>query len=407
MSFVDSLTKVVLRGVELVGASFRGVPFLVERSERGGGRRVVVHEFPQRDNPFVEDLGRRARTFKIDGYVIGSDYVAQRDALMAALEDVAGPGELVHPYHRLRRAVCVNVSVSETRADGGMATFAIEFAEAPTQVPVPTVVADAPTVVAAKATTAKAATKAELAQRFNPVGLPAFALASAETALRRASDAMGSFVAPVVTSTQELAELTGKLHVITATASSLVRQPDGIIDAFTDALASFASAAVSAPGAVVDALLETYAAGLGDPPAPTTLTRAREAGNHVALTGALRQVFATEAARLVPTVPYASIEDATAARDRVAAVLEEQAAIAGDTAYPELVSLRSEVLRSVPGSSVFARVIDVQRSTAVPSLLLAYQLYGSVDQEADVIARNRIAHPGFIAGALKVLSDGR
>jgi len=104
-------------------------------------------------------------------------------------------------------------------------------------------------------------------------------------------------------------------------------------------------------------------------------------------------------------VPYDSIEEATAARDQVAGLLDEQAQGAGDTAYPALVNLRSEVLRAVPGGAAFARVVTITRRVPVPSLLLAYQLYGSVDQEADVIARNNISHPGFVAGDLKVLSN--
>ena len=64
-----------------------------------------------------------------------------------------------------------------------------------------------------------------------------------------------------------------------------------------------------------------------------------------------------------------------------------------------------EVLRSVPGNNAFASVITVTRRVAIPSLLLTYQLYGDVDQEADVIARNNVRHPGFIAGDLKVLSN--
>jgi prophage DNA circulation protein len=129
----EELRRVSFGGKLLIGASFRGLPFFVDSSERAGGRRLVVHEFPLRDAPFVEDLGRKARTFRVEGYVIGDDYLAQRDSLLTALEDVSGPGELIHPHHGALRASCVGVAVRETRAEGGLATFAIEFAEAPAQ----------------------------------------------------------------------------------------------------------------------------------------------------------------------------------------------------------------------------------------------------------------------------------
>ena len=50
--------------MRLRAASFRGVPFGVTADESEGGRRTVTHEFPQRETPYVEDLGgapRRAR----------------------------------------------------------------------------------------------------------------------------------------------------------------------------------------------------------------------------------------------------------------------------------------------------------------------------------------------------------
>jgi prophage DNA circulation protein len=396
-------------GREFVGASFRGVPFFVDEAQRSGGRRTVVHEFPLRDDPFVEDLGRRARKFPVTGYVIGDDYLAQKNELIDALESTSGPGELILPYWggRAIRAICDTVTVSEKRAEGGMATFTIDFIETPAQAPTPTIARDLASRVSTAATAARAATKAELVERFSVVGLPAFALASAETALVQGAAALSARLAPLVADTQALAALSGQVHLITTRAASLARQPADALDAFGSAIEAIGAAAVSAPGAVLDALTAAYGSDLGAVVRATTSTRTREAANQTALTAALRRVMTIEAARLAPVVPYVSIEDATAARDLIAAQLDEQAQGAGDTAYPALVALRSEVLHAVPGATAFASVVTITRRTAIPSLLLTYQLYGSVDQEADVIARNDISHPGFVTGTLKVLSKAR
>lgn len=405
MTWREDLRRVNVGGRRLIGASFRGVAFFVDSGERGGGRRTVVHEFPLRDDPFVEDLGRRARTFRVDGYVIGDDYLSQRDLLLAALEDTAGPGELVHPYHGVRRAICVTVSVRESRADGGIANFAIEFSETPTQAPAPTEVVDAADKVSTSADAAEIAMDAEFVGQYDSTGLPAHALASAETALKKASDSLKAKLAPIVGATQEAAQLTGQLALLTAEASSLVRQPALVLGKFRDTIAGLVGTALSAPGAVLNALLNAYSADLGPQVVATTATRARELANQAALTAALRRIIAIEAARLAPLVPYVSIDEATTARDAVAAQLDEQADLAGDTAYPALVDLRSQVLRAVPGAAAFARIVTVTRNVTIPSLLLAYQLYGSVDLELDIVARNDIKHPGFVAGDLKVLSD--
>jgi prophage DNA circulation protein len=390
---------------DFIGASFRGVPFFVENAESSGGRRVVVHEFPLRDDPFVEDLGQRARTFRVDGYVIGDDYLAQRDALLSALESIEGPGELRHPFRGTLRAICVNVSVRESPREGGMATFAIEFAETPTQTPAPTEVVDAAAQVSTSADAAIEATKTEFVEQFDPDGLPSFALESAELALTAAAEDLGAKLSPVISATQELAVMAGQVEIITAQTSSLVRDPADVVDEFRSVIAGLVETIAAAPGAVMDALVAAYEVEMGPVVVATTATRARELANQLAITAALRRVIAIEAARLAPLVPYESIEAARLARDQVAELLEEQAGTAGDTTYPALVDLRSEVLRAVPGNNEFARVLTVIRSTPVPSLLLAYQLYGTVDRELDIIARNKIRNPGFVAGELQVLSN--
>lgn len=403
MTWREDLRRVKLsNGRKLVGASFRGVTFLVEASERTGGRRVVTHQFPLRDDPFREDLGRDARTFHVDGYVLGDDYLTQRDALLAALEDVAGPGELVHPYYGVKRAICEKLSVHEAKDEGGIAKFSLEFGETPLQAPVPT---SAPTTDI-DATAARAANSTEFLKKYNASGLPSHALASAETAIKNAAAAMKDKLGPIIDAQQEAAELTGQVALLTAEASSLVRTPALILDGFVGAFSFLEETIQNAPGAVLDALVDAYSVDLGPVVVATTSTRERELANQTALTSALRRFFAIEAASVAPTVPYESIDAALAARDQLTAMLDEQAGLADDDAYPALVDLRAQVLATVPGSNAFASILTVTRPTAIPSLLLTYQLYGAVDLEADVIARNDIRHPGFVAGELKVISNG-
>ena len=405
MTWREDLRTIVEDGIKLVGASFRGVPFKVKSSERTGGRRVVRHTFPFRDDPFVEDLGRKERSFKVEGYVLGDSYLAKKDALLAALEDQEGPGELVHPYYGVKRAICEDLTVQETQESGGIAVFSMVFCEAPAFTLVPVTTVDTVGKVKSSATAARSATRAELEQRVTIAGMPAFALASAEGALRSAAEFTGAQLAPITTTTQELAQLNSQVQLITAQAAALIRTPGDAIDSFGEVITSLTDTIAAVPGRVFDALVNAYGVDMGPDAPTTTSTRVTERENQLAYTGALRQVIAIEAARIAPVVPFASIDDALAARDVIAGLLDEQAGLAGDTAYPALVALRGEVLRAVPGSSVFARTITITRSVAIPSILLAYQLYGSVDQELDVVARNGIRHPGFVSGELKVLSD--
>lgn len=110
-------------------ASFRGVPFSVEDDDASFGRRVQTHEYPNRDKPFTEDLGRAARRLTVNAYVIGDDYADKRDRLIAAVE-TAGPGTLVHPqYGEMQGSINGTVKVSHSSQEGRMSRITFEFVE--------------------------------------------------------------------------------------------------------------------------------------------------------------------------------------------------------------------------------------------------------------------------------------
>jgi hypothetical protein len=91
-------------------ASFKGVPFYVEQQGRSSGRRIVLFEYPKRDKPFAEDMGRQALRYQMTGYLIQAprsdalyrgmdrDYDIARDRIEQALM-APGPGHLVDPYN--------------------------------------------------------------------------------------------------------------------------------------------------------------------------------------------------------------------------------------------------------------------------------------------------------------------
>ena len=118
-------------------ASFRGIIFNVETGARSSGRRGVVHEYPKRNDPYAEDMGRMARRFQFSGYLIyrpGNpiyEYTSQRKKLYEALEsdDI---GRLVHPVFVPggMQALCERYSMTEARERGGYTTFEMQFVEA-------------------------------------------------------------------------------------------------------------------------------------------------------------------------------------------------------------------------------------------------------------------------------------
>jgi prophage DNA circulation protein len=406
VSWRDDLGKVRHPdGRRLIGASFRGVAFFVEEVQRSGGRRTHPHEFPGGDDPHVDDLGRRARVFPVTGYVLGDDYVSQRDKLIEALEDVPGPGRLAHPYYGTRRAICSGFDTRESISSGGVAEFTIEFTETPAQDIAPVEAFDPAGDVSLSADAALAANADEFAADFDTDDLPSHAIASSTAVIQDMSASLNDALSPIIEVTSELASMNQELTILSAEASSLVREPGEILGSFQSALAVVAETALGAPLSVLQAFSSAYLTDLGPEPPDTTPTRQRELANRQALERALKRILVIEAARLAPLGAYDSIDYAIATRDQLVAHLDEQAELAGDATYQAIMDLRASLTRAVPGEANLARVVTLSQRTAIPSILLAYRLYGSVDGEDDIIARNRPRHPGFMAGDLEVLSD--
>lgn len=110
-------------------AAFRGVRFETRDRELESGRRIALHEYPKRDTPFPEDMGKRAREFSVDAYVIGDDYMSRRDRLLKACERV-GPGTYTDFWGVSQRVVCKKIKLVEQQDEGRMCRFSIDFVEA-------------------------------------------------------------------------------------------------------------------------------------------------------------------------------------------------------------------------------------------------------------------------------------
>jgi prophage DNA circulation protein len=119
----------------LLNASFKGASFKVMNSDYEIGRRTSVHQYANRDKPYVQDHGRQLDGFVIEAYVVQNidnfyNYFAERDALIAALKS-KGPGQLIHPFLGIKKVqVIEKVRITETFEKQGIATFRIMFLEA-------------------------------------------------------------------------------------------------------------------------------------------------------------------------------------------------------------------------------------------------------------------------------------
>ncbi len=394
-------------------ARFRGVPFYIESSERSGGRQTVAHEIPfSEDASFTEDIGLKGRGFTVDGYVVGTEYEAARDALLKALE-TEGPGELVHPYFGTRRVAVVTFRVGQKRDAGGMATFSIDFRESSTKPANPTTTIDAGAVLTTKvAATRTAASTQYVAVHSKETRGPDSGLnipRSELTALQSSIDLMST----ILDSTAINPHLRAAFDALLESAPSEVfdLQSEYVVAIMSRAFESFATAVNSVTGPIDRSalFLKLYAFNPGPPPPATTPNRVIERANFDGAVNLVRRFAITHAAESTQTQTFISYDDAIRAREAVTDVIDEHVEAVTDETFAAFVDLRGAVVEAVPGADTdLPRIQSYTPPAVLPSLVLAHRLYGNLDREEDLILRNGLRHPGFVPAEqeLEILSDG-
>lgn len=113
---------------KLFPASFRGIEFFVRtESLSSGGRKIVLHEYPNSDQRFVEDLGELPPIFTMDAFVSGDDWREKAFSLEQELKK-AGVGELVMPTFGSVQVHAMPFSKDASQQSIGIISFRLEFA---------------------------------------------------------------------------------------------------------------------------------------------------------------------------------------------------------------------------------------------------------------------------------------
>lgn len=399
--------------------SFRGATFRTEFHARTGGRRVVTHEFPGRDEPVTEDLGRTARTFSIDCWVAGADYRADRDALLDAIE-AFGPGLLVHPFYGSMQVNVMTFQQTEDTLEGGMCRFRIDFTEAGVPVAVPAAL-DGAALAGSEADAVLAGAAGEFANDFSIGNVADFVSNGAADLVSAAAD-LTQFVAAAQGGIgPALRAFDAGLRFLPANLQLLLREPVRLGQAIVGLVST-----VQALGSNGRVRVESFMTmtGFGDrlkPVVGTTPSRQRQADNQAAFVHLYTSAAAAELVRAASRTSFASYEDAAIMRDRVSARLDTLAMQAADAGEDERAAafdrLRRAAVRDIAQrGGTLARVHDLPINATQPALRIANRLYGTgqgaggVDaRAADIASRNRVRHPGFVPGGvtLRVLSASR
>lgn len=109
-------------------ASFRKVDFLMESESVRRGKKYTLHEYPNSDVRYVEELGSAPPEFTVRGIVHGADAINQRYRLEIALEKKE-LGLLVHPIYGKLNVMALDFTVSSDQRNIGVHTFDMKFSQ--------------------------------------------------------------------------------------------------------------------------------------------------------------------------------------------------------------------------------------------------------------------------------------
>lgn len=383
-------------------ASFRGVPFSVTAAETAEGKAVVVHEFPGRDEPYIEELGRLARHFEVEAYISGDDCLERRDRLVEATYQ-QGPGELVHPYYGSLQVHALLTRVRHEASEGRVVRLALSFVRAGLAVSPQGTVSPASAVDKAGKVMLDVAEDV-FADTLVEADRPGVAAEGAATGWERVAETLRTY--DLKGAADKAAAWKANLEDVTDNVLERLGQPQAFSESVRGILRSLDAAYGSRRellGLLVDLSRSEHGRGQ-----PLLYGGADADAGDGAISRFVARDAAAEAARISVLFDWETYDEAFGARQLVVDLLFDLADTADDATYNLLQDLVAELVANlpVPGRAL-PRLDHVTLVRTVPAVLLSYQLYDSLARESDIVARNRIKNPAFLPTlkALEILVD--
>lgn len=412
--------------------AFRGVPFHLKSSSATGGRRTVLNEYPLRDEPSTEDMGRRARQFSLTMTVIGQDYMAQIEAL-----ETAGPGTLMHPFRgELYVAVIGDYSCEESTEQGGLARISATFVEAGATA--------RPDNTVAQGFAANAAADS-LQEDAQSEFLDQFAVSGwAGQVAEQAGSMLGGAIATVQNLTGDILSGGGLmqgsnqfgtlLRRMTSSVQQLVLAPGNLAGSLLGMVRGI-SGGTSNPMQALTAQMALFGLGnqsrgsSGSSSGYRTTAQQQITANRTAVYRLIERAAVAEAVRLAVSKPSTATPTSAAVlastdaaaphrvagvtfdnrnqaveiRDQLLDELDRQQLSAAPERYRLLARLGAELATEMGRTSAsLAPLTRITPPATLPALLLAHQLYGDASQAEQIVTRNHIAHPGFVPGGIQL-----
>ena len=381
-------------------SSFRGVEFYVETSEIDGGRRIAKHEFPQKDIPFIEDLGKKAKSFPIEAYVIGIDYMDKRDSLIDVL-DQEGSGLLVHPYYGELTLQVGDWKVKETKNEGGIAIFSITF-EQTGEIKYPVTSSNNIAELNSKADALDESTAQNMNKKYKTNILSSYK--KAINCIKDTVKSLKNLLSPIASLVNMAEQVSKDLNDIQAEAMSLARSPLTLVYNLQNAIKSIQNIPEYAKDIMksYSALNKVFSEYFSETKEPTTKAEILDKANNQSMKQLLCLTIAGAMARTAAEMKFTTYVEAEETKELIGEIIDNIISETDDDdVYNNAVDLKIALPKVLPPEDQdLKNIVLYQVKNTIPSIVLAYDIYGNLESEQDILDRNKeiIKNPATIIG---------
>lgn len=396
----------------LLPASFRGVGFWIDQAKTPVGRKGQLHEYPQRDLPFFEDLGQQAKTHDLTAFIIGPDCLEQRDKLLKALEQ--GRGELVHPWLGRLQVKVGECDMTHTRQDGGLVTFALKFY--PDQpLPFPTATVSTQKVLLAKADGLLGSAVARFEQAMTLIKAARIGITNLRNSLTGVYEVIKEQLKPLIEQYRQITEL---VKAVKELPKEVAAEFKGLLGDIKE-LKAFAKEGYR--GVIADVSQQLEAIRKADAPKITTGKDTNAAAQ--AMADLVQDTLIVKVAQWVASMPVATRALQLPSTPTVAQQAHQQVTRPEVPATDDLQALQKDLVEALQGAKNkadpdhYQAISDVQDALvahlkavassgvrlvsktfqeSLPALVIAYKQFGDATRVTEVVQRNGVTNPLYL-----------
>lgn len=419
--------------LKLRDASFKGVPFNVASISKSVLRRKVVHEYPQRDEHYVEDLGKGVTSYDLTAFLVGDNCVEKAKKLEEVLLS-PGPGTFINPWEGSLNVTVLDAS-SITYSNDALryCSVRIKFIDAG-KLTNPDSSVDQTQTARAIADALGLATIEKFVQDFRESKFfEIYQSALNGTILEKINIISNSDLARIFDITDEIIELGANAayllgagprnfaeHVFDvlglARFTTTKTRWNGVVDQITsivseDSFNSATKAKINEPAVAsnIESDLITNQASIEGLMRTALITQAIGASTMIGspVDTELETEASDDGATTETTASQVAVEDLLTTRDRLLTVIDNELRnpLISDEMFINLLSSRCAVFSLLTEKAEgLSRLITIDLPVNAPSLVVASDYYDDATREAEIVTRNKVMHAGFCPDELKILS---